>query len=130
MKLNKNDVFVFGSNEAGIHGGGAARYAKENLGAEMGFSYGKTGQCFAIPTKDIYIETLPLGRIKMYVTGFLAFAIGHKKLTFKITQIGCGLAGYTANDIAPMFKNAPLNCQFDSAWQLHMGDQYTYWGTG
>lgn len=122
-------VFVFGSNDAGIHGGGAAKYAAEHEGAVFGKSYGHYGTSFAIPTKDEWFETLPLSTIHQYVQGFLAYAKGHRKVTFKVTQIGCGLAGYKPKDIAPMFIGAPLNCRFDEAWKPYLGDSYTYWGT-
>lgn len=124
-----NPVFVFGSNAAGIHGAGAAKVAWKQHGARYGKGYGHYGDTFAIPTKDEYIETLPLPRIEQYVQGFLAYAKDHRKLTFKITRIGCGLAGYKDKDIAPLFVGAPLNCQFDEAWKPFLGDTYTYWGT-
>ena len=123
------EVFVFGSNDAGMHGSGAARYARENLDMPMGKSYGHYGKCFAIPTKDEYIKTLPLSIINDYVRGFIAYAIGHRKVTFKVTRIGCGLAGLTDEQIAPMFKDAPKNCRFDEKWRPYLGDDRTYWGT-
>ena len=123
-------VFVFGSNEAGIHGAGAAKHAYEKCGARFGKGFGHYGDSFAIPTKDMEIETLPLDRIKDYVTGFLAYARGHRKTQFKVTQIGCGLAGYTKEQIAPLFKHAPINCQFDREWAPILGGDYVYWGTG
>uniref|UniRef100_A0AAU6VZ10 ADP-ribosylglycohydrolase n=1 Tax=Pseudomonas phage Arace01 TaxID=3138526 RepID=A0AAU6VZ10_9VIRU len=122
-------VFVFGSNAAGIHGAGAAKVAWKQHGARYGKGYGHHGDTFAIPTKDEHIETLPLPRIEQYVQGFLAYAKDHRKLTFQVTRIGCGLAGYKDKDIAPLFKDAPLNCQFDEAWKPFLGDAYTYWGT-
>lgn len=121
-------VFVFGSNESGIHGVGAAKFAYEKKGARWGKSYGHHGDSFAIPTKDEYIETMPLSRIRQYVQGFLAYAAGHRKLRFQVTAIGCGLAGYTHTEIAPMFRDAPLNCEFDESWKSFLGDKYTYWG--
>lgn len=122
-------VFCFGSNEAGIHGAGAAKFAYKHKGARFGKGYGHHGDSFAIPTKDEFIETLPLDRISQYVQGFLAYAQGHRKLTFQVTCIGCGLAGYTHAQIAPLFEGAPKNCQFDEKWRPYLGDQYTYWGT-
>lgn len=122
-------VFVFGSNEAGIHGAGAAKIAYEKHGARYGKSYGHHGDSFAIPTKDEVIETLPLQRIEDYVKGFLAYAKGHRKLTFMVTRIGCGLAGLKDKQIAPMFRDAPMNCEFDRAWEPWLGSDYTYWGT-
>lgn len=122
-------IFVFGSNDAGVHGAGAAKVAYEKHGARWGKSYGHYGDSFAIPTKDEDIKTLPLGRIEDYVRGFLAYAKGHRKLTFKVTCIGCGLAGFKHEDIAPMFKEATKNCLFDEAWKPWLGDSVRYWGT-
>lgn len=122
-------VFVFGSNEGGVHGAGAAKHAYEKKGARWGKSYGHHGDSFAIPTKDEYIETMPLERIAQYVQGFLAYAKGHRKLRFQVTAIGCGLAGYKHEDIAPMFKGASINCEFDEAWRPFLGNDYRYWGT-
>lgn len=122
-------VFVFGSNEAGIHGAGAAKFAYKSKGARYGKGYGHHGDSFAIPTKDEYIETLPLERIEDYVRGFLAYAHGHRKLKFQVTRIGCGLAGYTDQQIAPLFKDAPSNCYFDDAWGPYLGTNHNYWGS-
>lgn len=122
-------VFVFGSNDAGIHGAGAAKTAYEKHGARFGKSYGHYGDSFAIPTKNENIETLPLDRIQDYVRGFLAYATGHRKLTFQVTCIGCGLAGLKHEQIAPLFVNAPKNCLFDEAWKPWLGDEAQYWGT-
>lgn len=122
-------VFVFGSNEAGVHGAGAALVAYKSHGARYGKSYGHHGNSFAIPTKDMEIETLPLFQVKRYVEGFLAYAAGHRKLTFKVTRIGCGLAGLTDDQIAPLFEKATANCEFDEAWRPILGDLRKYWGT-
>lgn len=121
-------VFVFGSNLAGIHGAGAARYAERNLGAKRGVGFGPTGKCYALPTKDSKIKPLGLAEIASYVEQFITYAGGNPDLTFEVTQIGCGLAGYTVDEIAPLFKQAPLNCQFDTAWRPVLGDTFTYWG--
>lgn len=122
-------VFVFGSNEAGIHGAGAAKTAYEKHGARWGKSYGHHGDSFAIPTKDENIDTMPIDRIKGYVEGFLAYAEGHRKLTFKVTRIGCGLAGIPDEEIAPMFTLAPKNCLFDNKWSEFLPNDAQYWGT-
>lgn len=108
--------FVFGSNEAGVHGAGAARVAHEKHGARWGKGFGHYGDSFAIPTKDMSIMTLDLTVIRKYVEAFLQYASVHKDLTFKVTRIGCGLAGYTDQEIAPMFWEAPSNCLFDDMW--------------
>lgn len=119
-------VFVFGSNELGFHGSGAAKTALLHYGAIYGKSYGHYGNSFAIPTKDRDIQTLPLEIINMYVQGFLAFARGHKRMKFKVSRIGCGLAGYSDSQIAPMFKGASTNCCFDIKWRNYLGDDYAY----
>jgi hypothetical protein len=104
--LKSNEIFVFGSNEAGIHGSGAARLAHDRFGACTGIGFGGRSRSFAIPTKDWYINTLPLKFIEFYVDRFIDYARLNKSLTFLVTKIGCGLAGYTPEDIAPLFKQA------------------------
>lgn len=106
QELKSNEIFVFGSNEAGVHGAGAARLAKEKFGAIFGKGSGIQGQSFAIPTKNKYIEQHSLNVINIYVNLFITYASKHPELTFYVTMIGCGLAGYTPEDIAPMFKDA------------------------
>jgi len=108
-ELKPNEVFVFGSNLAGIHGAGAARFAHKVFGAEFGVGIGMTGKCYALPTKDHDIWTLPLNRIEEYVIDFLDYAKENLDKTFLVTQIGCGLAGFAPEDIAPMFKVHPKN---------------------
>lgn len=105
--LQPNEVFVFGANERGIHGAGAAKLALQ-WGAKMG-SDGLMGQTYGICTKDKDIKTLPLSRIEQYVSEFLWEAETRPQLTFLVTEIGCGLAGLTPEMIAPMFRNAPDN---------------------
>ena len=110
-------VFVFGSNEAGLHGAGAARFALDHHGAIWGRGVGIQGTSYAIPTKDHQIQTLLLAAIASYVKGFLKFAEHRQETIFHVTQIGCGLAGLEPKDVAPMFKDAPANCLFSSAWE-------------
>jgi hypothetical protein len=102
--LKPNEVFVFGSNLAGIHGAGAALFAKEHFGAQQGVGLGPTGQSYAIPTKDERLQTLPLAEIQKYVWYFQNYASIHQTVRFLVTPIGCGLAGYTPAQIAPLFK--------------------------
>lgn len=102
-------IFVFGSNLAGRHGAGAAKFAVQHHGAIYGQGFGLQGNSFAIPTKDANIKTLPLSFIRTYVEKFKGFAREHPELTFQLTPIGCGLAGYKYEDIGPMFKNSPSN---------------------
>lgn len=109
-ELKPNEIFVFGSNLKGVHGAGAARDARQLFGAEMGCASGRTGSCYAIPTKDKDIRTtLPLDRIKVYVDEFLKYAEARPGLTFLVTPIGTGLAGLDAFDIAPMFAGRTEN---------------------
>ena len=99
--LEPNEIFVFGSNLAGKHGGGAARIALEKFGAIWGKGVGLQGQCYAIPTMQGGVET-----IRPYVDEFIEFAKQHSELTFLVTRIGCGIAGFTDEEIAPLFKKA------------------------
>lgn len=101
-----NEVFVFGSNEAGIHGAGAALLAVKKFGAIYGQGFGLQGRSFGIPTKDRNIKTLSLEKIKVYIQGAEAHFIAHPNLIFYVTKIGCGLAGYEPKDIAPLFSSA------------------------
>lgn len=117
-KLQQNEIFVFGSNEAGIHGAGAARLAYEKFGAVWGKGFGLYGQTYAIPTKDKQIETLPLQRIKEYVDTFLFFAKVNPQYNFLVTQIGCGLAGYKPHQIGPLFKGNSTNVILPKEFQL------------
>ena len=99
--LKENEIFVFGSNLAGMHGGGAARIARLHFGAVMGKGVGLQGQSYAIPTMQGGVET-----IRPYVEEFIIFAHQHPELHFLVTPIGCGIAGFEAEDIAPLFKSA------------------------
>lgn len=105
-----NKIFVFGSNLAGIHGAGSARAAHKDHGAVWGCGIGHQGDSYAIPTKDAHIQTLPIEDVAIHVGNFLDYAHAHPELTFDIVAIGCGLAGFKPEEIAPLFKFAPLNC--------------------
>jgi hypothetical protein len=99
--LKADEVFVFGSNLAGMHGGGAAYIAFQKFGAVMGCGVGLRGQSYAIPTMQGGVET-----IKPYVDEFITFAKSRPDLFFYVTRIGCGIAGFRDRDIAPLFKDA------------------------
>lgn len=103
------EIFVFGSNLAGRHGKGAALYARQNYGAVYGQGIGLQGNSYAIPTKDANLVTLSLHTINYHVINFLEFACNHPEMIFNVTPIGCGLAGYTPKEIAPMFAASPKN---------------------
>ena len=100
-ELKPNEIFVFGSNLAGMHGGGAAHVAMERFGAIWGQGVGLQGQSYAIPTMQGGVET-----IKPYVDEFISFAKSHPEYTFYVTRIGCGIAGFTVDQIAPLFSQA------------------------
>jgi len=110
-------VFVFGSNLKGIHGAGAARTARIKYAAQMGVGEGRTGQSYAIPTKAGPYQRRNIQKICVSIKTFLRYAEDHAELDFVVTRIGCGLAGYTDEDIAPLFADAPPNCQFDPQWK-------------
>lgn len=97
-ELKPNEVFVFGSNLQGMHAGGAARIACEKFGAVWGQGVGMQGQSYAIPTMQGGVET-----IEPYLEEFMDYAFRHRELTFLVTRIGCGIAGFTAQQIAPLF---------------------------
>ena len=114
-KLYK-EIFVFGANEAGRHGKGSALAALRYYGAKYGQGYGLQGNSFGIPTKDSRLGILPLSTINRYVESFLEFARANSDLKFNVVKIGCGLAGYKDEQIAPMFKNKPDNVFLDESW--------------
>ena len=99
-ELAPNEIFVFGSNLDGFHAGGAARAAVNQFGAIWGQGVGLQGQCYAIPTMQGGVET-----IKPYVDEFIQFAKSRPDLYFYVTRIGCGIAGFVDEDIAPLFKD-------------------------
>lgn len=99
--LAPNKIFVFGSNLSGMHGGGAAWVAYRKFGAIMGQGVGLQGQSYGIPTMQGGVET-----IRPYVDEFIGFAKSHPELTFLVTRIGCGIAGFDDAEIAPLFEAA------------------------
>lgn len=114
-------IFVFGSNLSGIHGGGAARAAHQFYGAAWGVASGLMGQSYGIPTVQAHIAgPLSLEQIAKHVAAFLAFAEVNPQAEFLVTRIGCGLAGHQDQDIAPMFADAPLNCSLPKTWAPHI----------
>ena len=125
LGMNKNEIFVFGSNLAGIHGAGAALYAKlhhgapyiKNVTAEWGVKgkngVGLQGSAYAIPTKDEWIKTLSIERIEPFVKEFIEFAKANNEMNFNVVRVGCGLAGYKEHQIAPLFEKSPSNVKFN-----------------
>ena len=100
-ELNENEIFVFGSNLDGLHGGGAARIAYDKFGAIWGQGVGLQGQSYGIPTMHGGVDA-----IKPYVDEFINFAKSHPEFKFLVTRIGCGIAGFNDKEIAPLFKDA------------------------
>ena len=100
-ELQPDEIFVFGSNLAGLHCGGAARIAVQRFGAIWGQGVGLQGQCYAIPTMHGGVEA-----IRPYTDEFIGFAQQHPELTFYVTRIGCGIAGFSDDEIAPLFRRA------------------------
>ena len=112
-KLDSSQIFVFGSNQSGRHGKGAAKTAL-GWGAVYGQAEGLQGKTYAIPSKDKSIRrTLLIDEIKPYVDRFIEFAKQHPKMTFLVTEIGCGLAGLKPKQVAPLFTEAK---NVDNIW--------------
>jgi len=108
IDLKDNEVFVFGSNLSGRHGAGAAKQALK-WGAKWGEGVGFYGKTYAIPTVNATITgKLSISKINNYVQDFIKFAKDHPELHFLVTAVGCGLAGWTSNDIAPLFLEATV----------------------
>lgn len=99
--LKENEIFVFGSNLEGEHGGGAARTAREKFGAIWGQGTGLQGQSYGIPTMHGGVE-----EIQSHVGEFIDFAMSHPELIFLVTRVGCGIAGFHDSEIAPLFAQA------------------------
>lgn len=111
-------VFVFGSNLAGRHGKGAALYARQHFGAIYGQGEGRMGNSYGIATKDHSIQSRPLNQIQGSVDTFIEYAKANPNTQFKVTAVGCGLAGFNATQIAPMFQNCPDNCELPDSFIL------------
>lgn len=109
-------VFVFGSNLAGRHGKGAARTASRYYGATTNQGIGASGMSYAIPTKSEQLNTLPLDVVAHYAQQFIHYAQSRPDLIFQLTRIGCGLAGYRDDEIAPLFYDAPANVLLPRKW--------------
>lgn len=112
-----NTIFVFGSNLAGRHGAGAAKYAWSMYSAEGGVGEGPTGRAYALPTKDKKLVPRTLAEIEASVDKFLAYTYEHPELEFFVTRVGCGLAGYEDAQIAPFFLLAGVNCTLPDGWR-------------
>ena len=115
--MSDETIYVFGSNLSGRHGRGTALRAREYYGAVSGKGVGLQGASYAIPTKDHALRGLPLEQIAHYVTRFIEFAREHTEMTFQVTRVGCGMAGYSDKQMAPLFTGAPKNCQLPEEWK-------------
>jgi len=104
--LRVDEIFVFGSNLAGRHGLGAALIAVNSFGAKYGIGEGLSGQTYAIPTKDVNMKVRSIEDIQESIKKFFIFVERNSHIRFLVTKIGCGYAGYTPEDIAPLFKDA------------------------
>lgn len=115
-----DSIFVFGSNLSGRHGAGAALVAKQKFGAVYGIGIGFIGQSYAIPTKDKNIQTLPLETIIPFIELFKQFTHENPDKKFWVTAIGCGLAGFKNNQVAPYFIGCNSNCSFPEEWKQYI----------
>ena len=121
MNQNK-EIFVFGSNLSGRHGAGAARHAFMHHGAIMGQGMGLQGNSYALPTKGVNISFMPLEDIGRHVAAFISFAQIRPDLTFRVTRVGCGLAGFKDEEIAPLFRGALglSNVRLPKGWRHYI----------
>jgi len=114
------EIFVFGSNLAGIHGAGSALEARNSFGAILGQGIGLQGHSYAIPTKDENLKTLPLEKIAEEVDKFKNFAYTMREsMEFRVVKIGCGLAGYREDQIGPLFKGSGENVILPKGWEKY-----------
>lgn len=111
-------IWVFASNLAGRHGKGSALEARLKHGAIYGRGYGPQGNSYAIPTKGQKLEILPIKEITEYVNQFLDYAKAHPDVIFDVVKIGTGLAGYTDEEMAPLFRNRTTNVHIHNDWIL------------
>lgn len=109
------EIFVFGSNEQGIHRRGAAKYALDVYDAQM-YQTGLMDKCYGLNTKKTPYLSLSISEVEAEINKFIDCAQQHPDMTFLVTRVGCGLAGFKDAEIAPLFQNAPDNCIFDIAW--------------
>lgn len=115
--LDPRQAFVFGSNIMGHHGGGAALYAFDNFGAEEGIGEGLTGQCYAFPTLNQHMQRYTRAELESIRDAFYRCAFAHPELTFLLTRVGCGIAGYPEEDMLALFEDAPVNVKKPAGWQ-------------
>jgi hypothetical protein len=130
----REEIFVFGSNEAGIHGAGAALTAHDHFGAVMKQGFGPMGKSFGVPTcskptnKFDRTWVISPNKIQYYVYCFILYAKMNPQLDFKVTRLGTGYVGIKDEHMAPLFTEAPDNCSFDEAWKPWLPNA-KFWGT-
>lgn len=115
-ELKSSEVFVFGSNRAGLHAGGAARLARERFGAQEGVGEGLTGQCYAFPTLTETFEKVSLASLQASRDRLFETARAHPDKKFLLTKVGCGIAGFSEDQIRPLFADAPANIVLPDDW--------------
>lgn len=115
-KLRPNEVFVFGSNLAGNHAGGAARQAFDSFGAKYGVGEGTTGHCYAFPTLDRNFNKLSVERLKQARDNLYVSATANPNLVFLLTKVGCGIADYPEEEMKALFVDAPNNIVKPEGW--------------
>lgn len=113
-------VLVFGSNRSGRHGRGAARTASRLYGAEDGIGEGQAGQSYALPTKDVDLESLSVDAIQAHVDRFIEYAESHPETEFMLTRVGCRLAAHRDETIGPLFAKAPKNVFLPGPWERYV----------
>jgi hypothetical protein len=114
------DIFVFGSDLAGRHSGDEALTALRNYGATYGRAVGLQGRSYAIPVRDEQGKLLPIPVISRYVQAFIKFAATHRDVKFHVTRVGCGREAYRDEQVAPLFTQAPQNCELPRGWQRYL----------
>lgn len=115
--LADNEVFVFGSNRNGNHYGGAARIAYERFGAEWGVGEGHTGQSYALPTLDENMERVTEDELIDSFAKMLGYADDNRQLTFLVTKVGCGIAGWDIEDVRRCFWKGAAAVSPDPEWR-------------
>lgn len=116
-ELQPDDVFVFGSNAHGAHGGGAARIAYDRFGAVWGEGHGHHGRTYAIDTMS------GLDTLGAEARVFVEYAASHPELRFLLTPVGCGIAGYTPAQVAPLFTGLPPNVTVPASFVPHLAER-------
>lgn len=114
--LKDSQIFIFGSNMAGNHAGGAARQARDSFGAEQGISEGRTGKCYAFPTLTESYERVSNTQLKASRLKLYQYAEAHPELEFLLTKVGCGIAGMNGDKMAALFVNTPSNIILPPEW--------------